>query len=115
MMASLGAQDLCEDTKNKHKMKHHFLVISILVSGAVPYCLFPHELNLIELDASCSGTPSLQLLPCEQALDYNTDTVWHPRNDQERYFTLRLGQKVVISHIRIMQFRWVHGSAKKLR
>ena len=91
-----------------------FLLFFLKVVSA-EVCLFPKELNLFALDASCLGTPSLQSLPCGNALDYNPTTMWHPSSQQENYFTLHLSQRVPIAFIKILQHKWVHGYAKKVK
>ena len=53
---------------------------------------------------------------CEQALDYDEGTMWHPSNlENIVYFNVTLHHRVKIKYFRILQLNWSLGYIKKIR
>ena len=91
------------------------LKIVVILARKSRRCFSTSELDFFALGAICHGTPSMASLPCEHALDYNPITIWHPPRQDNQFFELTLNQKVGLNYIEILQNKWPHGYARKIR
>lgn len=76
-------------------------------------CLLPRKLDLFALQVSCQAA-SLADLSCEAAIDEDLNSFWHPVNQREKSYTLSWQPMIRLTQIRILQYNWPHGRAKKI-
>ena len=102
-------------------MKFQFILTQFLLQIVIALarksrrCFSTSELDFFTLGAICHGTPSMPALPCEHALDYNPITIWHPPRQENQFFEVTLNRKVGLNYIEILQNKWPHGYARKIR
>lgn len=75
----------------------------------------PRKLDLFALQVSCQGTEGLPDLPCEKAIDEDLNSLWHPINQHQKFYKLSWKPMIRLTQIRILQYNWEHGRARKLR
>lgn len=80
-------------------------------------CHRPVNLPLANLKAECSANSYLRNLPCWNALDGLSHTLWQPKHSERSkpIFTVTFSKEVVLSKIELEQYRWSAGYAKLLR
>ena len=100
-------------------MKCQFLLTFLLQIVKAQFsskrCFSTTELDFYSLGAICHGTPAMPTLPCDHAIDYNPATIWHPSSQENLFFELTLNRKVGLKYIEILQNKWPHGYARKVR
>jgi len=93
------------------------LIVCIVALANCEPCHRPVNLPLANLKAVCSANSHLRGLPCWNALDGLSHTLWQPKQgDRSKpIFTVTFSKEVVLSKIELEQYRWGGGYAKSLR
>lgn len=80
-------------------------------------CVRCDYISFVIFEAECSANSYLRNLPCWNALDGLSHTLWQPKHSERSkpIFTVTFSKEVVLSKIELEQYRWSAGYAKLLR
>jgi len=96
----------------------NYLVSTLFISTQLcnGKCNNPMPVNMTREGVFCSASTSMPGMPCQNAWDTDSGTIWHPGTSGEQAYTsIYMQESLIIERIIVEQYSWISGYATKLQ